>query len=375
MSEPVIRDYLDKILLLEDRVGAKVGYHSFHPFSLPFAFRDPLALNNAARKIADFVGIKELVIVATTTHDHDRAGQIDLGNTRDAVFIEVAENIVDFPLCVVATMAHEISHRYLQVHGISCGAGPEFHYHNEILTDITAVFLGLGKPMLNGCTGERSYQQTRDGHVQTVTESRMVGYLDAEQLTFVYLLVCAMRKISPHEYEDALTREALNRLRECSSRYADGFFSEHFHQDGIWGELQSKSELMKSDARNKLNLLARKLNELEKGYLAHASNFLTKTTAKVETSGPQFPPIPYDPALKFILAVKGNLELSQAINDVVGCSNEAEGHIKMLTQLLTFADGKSAGVSAEVSRDAKTSKSRMDSWRKWLQRRRRSVTP
>lgn len=322
------------------------------------ALRDPLALNNAARKIADFVGIKDLVIIAPTIHREDRAGHIDLGNTRDAVFIEIADDLPNFPLTVLATLAHELSHRYLQVRGISCGSGPEFHYHNEILTDVTAVFLGLGKLMLNGCTEEKAHQETKNGHVKTVTQVRTVGYLEPEQFTFVYLLVCAMRNISPEEYESGLLPVAIARVRECRCTYADGFFSQSFHRDSVWDELQKRRDQMKSDAANKLNLLACRIGELERRYLAPASTFLAKNQAKVAASGPHFPPIPYDPALKFLLAVKAKLELSQAIDDIVRCSDETERHIKLLTQLVAMVEGKD-----------KAKRKLLDSWSNWFQRR------
>jgi hypothetical protein len=374
MSEPFIRDYLDKIFLLEERVGAKVGYQSFHPFSLSLALRDPLALNKAAREIADFVGIKDLVVIAPTVHREDRAGHIDLGSTRDALFIEIADDLLNFPLCVLATLAHELSHRYLQVHGISCGSGPEFHYHNEILTDVTAVFLGLGKLMLNGCTEEKTRQEEKNGQVQTVTQVKTVGYLEPEQFTFVYLLVCAMRSIPPEEYESGLLPGVIGRVRECRAKYANDFFSEHFHGDTIWDELRARSDLAKSDATNKLNLLARRLRQLEEGYLATASNFLTKAQAKVAKSGAQFLPLPYDRALKFLLAVKTNQEISQASGDMARRSYETERHIKLLTDLLGVVDGspkeefKSQRPTGEQGED-KAKRKLLDSLRNWFQRR------
>jgi hypothetical protein len=213
-NQPLIPDYLEKLLLLESTMGARVGYQLFAPPSR-FNPRDTLALNRTAKDLANFVGVNDLLTVAATAHSENCAGHIDLGSTKDGVFIEVAADLLDFPECVLATLAHEISHRYLHAHGLSCGTGPEFHYHNEILTDITAVFLGLGKLMLNGCVAERSYRESKNGRQQVTTQSRTVGYLEPGQLTFVYLFVCAMRDISSEEYERWLVPTAVNRVREC----------------------------------------------------------------------------------------------------------------------------------------------------------------
>jgi hypothetical protein len=350
VSEHLANDYLEKLLLLEGRVGSRVGYQMFEPPS-DFDSADLLALNRIARVIADSVGVKDRLTVTPTVHPKDCAGHIDLGDTAEGVFIEVAEDLLEFPDCVLATLAHEISHRYLHLHGVSCGTGPAFHYHNEILTDITAVFLGLGKLMLNGCTGQREFRSTSG----VVTHTRTVGYLDRQQLTFVYLLVCEMRNILTEEYEEGLLPIAVDGIRQCRNQYSLRFFSANFRGDGFLEELQIKLDRTKSDVSTTLNLLEQKLYEINEGYLSRVLDFLGKARTQVASSDPHSQPISYDPALKFLLAVRLNLEISKAIADLNCRIGEAEQHTNLLCELVAVADGK-----------ARAKFRPMDRWKNWL---------
>jgi len=334
MSQPFIHDYLQKLLLLEDKVGAKVGYQLFEPPS-HFNPYDSLALNRTARDIARFAGLQDLVTVATTAHPKDCAAHIDLADTHDGVFVEIATDILDFPNSVLGTLAHEISHRFLHFHGLSCGQGPEFHHHNEILTDITGVFLGLGKLMVNGCTGEKK-ESTPSG---VVTHRRTVGYLEPRQLTVVYLLVCAMRGIARAEYERRLVSTALDRVRECHANYESEFFSESFRGDAFCDELQAKIDRAKSEGASKLSVLEDQIRELQQNYLAKTSGFLRNARTQLAKIVPLGRPTSYDPAFRFLTTVSMSLESSRLIEAVSRLLAETEKHERLLSDLVAVASG------------------------------------
>ena len=359
MSEPFVGDYLNKLLLLEDKVGAKVGYQSFEPhlrLGLHFDPSNPVTLNLVARDMAHFVGIQDLVTVAITAHPKECAGHIDLGDTNDGVFIEIASDLLDFPQCVLATLAHELSHLFLHSHRISCGSGPEFHYHNEVLTDITAVFLGLGKLMLNGCAGERISRTPS----QVVTHSRTVGYLKPGQLTLVYLLVCAMRGIPSVDYERWLVPIAIDRVRECRDKYNRHFFDANFHKDTIGDEFQAQIDRAASECTNKLNTLESEMRQLEQGYLSRTSLFLRNSRGKVAALRPPAKPNSHDPAMKFLLAVTASLESSQSVSDLSSCLQDADKYTQKVSDLLSVADGRATIVPNAIN-----------SWKSWFRRRRK----
>lgn len=339
-------DYIEKLLLLERAVGAKIGYQLFVP-PTRFNPRDPVMLSQMARDIGHFVGVKDPLVVAATAHEQSCAGHIDLGDTSTGVFIEVADDLLDFPACVLATLAHEVSHRYLNVHRVACGNGPEFHYHNEILTDIAAVFLGLGTLMLNGCTAERIYEQTTNGSRQVVTKKRTVSYLEPEQLTFVYVTVCSMRGIPPQEYEQWLVATAIDRLRECHRKYAGQFFSADFRSDTICSELQERVDRAIADCTSSVNQLEGELHRLQYGYLSKIAGLLANARDLAEAlKRPSIPDISYDRALNFLLAIKMSVHTSRAIHELRTRVEDAKHHTKVLSNVLAIVNEKSPVQSA-----------------------------
>jgi hypothetical protein len=58
------------------------------------------------------------------------------------VFLEVATDICGYKDPVLATLCHELCHKYLHVHWNRHGFD---QIEQEYLTDVTAVYLGLGK--------------------------------------------------------------------------------------------------------------------------------------------------------------------------------------------------------------------------------------
>ena len=311
MTTVFVEDYLEKLTFLEKRVGSVVGYKILEPF--PVKPRDAVDLNSAAKKIAGFVGIRKLVLVAITEHSDEIAGHIELQPGGEDVHIEIARDILNFPAAVLETLAHEISHQFLHSMNISWGAGLENHYHNEVLTDITAIFLGLGKLMLNGAESMRIYRQVRDNKNFEVTQTRKVGYLDRDQMAFVYRLVCAMRRIHPDIFEDGLPPEGQAAVRNAGMIYGGIFFDTRFHssrsaQDSINNFIAAAAQTGK-EVKN----LKSDLSSFDERYLAPIDALLLKTSerttsligkAKVDGQNEEF-----DPALTFLQRVKSCSEI------------------------------------------------------------------
>lgn len=150
MSELPIEDYTKKLLMLENRVGARTKYKILEPFLL--GAENIVMVQNAVRRIAEFVGLQNLSFIVSVARQDDKAGgHVELEHGQSEVFIEISENVAKSSTAVLATLAHEITHKYLQEQAISVGPGPKHKYENEVFTDIATVFLGLGKLMLNGC--------------------------------------------------------------------------------------------------------------------------------------------------------------------------------------------------------------------------------
>ena len=162
----------------------------------PFSFRrgDEDALQEAARTIADFMGLNDYVFsVSVEDLPSGIAGGTSPQSADDHVIpIVIDPSVAFFNDAVLGVLTHEIAHQYLHVHGISYGSGPDFTLDNEILTDVSCTYLGLGKLVLRGCVCEHRVSEIMT-HVEYVRVYRsQVGYLEPQQPALVYLRVLAM---------------------------------------------------------------------------------------------------------------------------------------------------------------------------------------
>jgi len=221
---------------------------------------------------------------------------------------------------------------------------PEHHYHNEVMTDITAIFLGLGKLMLNGAESKRVRHEIRDNNSVEVTESRKVGYLDRRQMAFVYRLVCSMRRIPATVYERGLTPQALDSVRNVEAFYSYSFFDARFHSDKtIEKSLQALNEDV-NQIRDDLDGLDSDLRDFQKRtiqpitkFLASANEEITILTHKTRTTSQKEE---YDPAQRFLHRVQLQWEIDRSKQDIANFHTEVKKHRKTVAGLLeTEANG------------------------------------
>jgi hypothetical protein len=306
MSMPFVKSYLDKLIFLESAVGHKTTYQTLDPFHLvPI---DSLQIQRAAKRIAQFVGLPDLVfIVALSGQKEHVAAHIRLEHHQEEVLIEVSPDIAASNDALLATLAHEITHKYLHVNNLHVGRSPLVAYENEVFTDIASVFLGLGKLMLNGCeTQDKCSEFTAEGMREYAQTSR-IGYLDRAQLAFVYLLVCAMRHIPRERLEQGLTPKALEAVRNCEQDYSC-YFNRSYHEYGA-KDLQVKSLREKIyDTQRVLIGLEKAIECLNSMCISPAESFLEQVhqrlaqmaTAAENVSSAYEP----DPAMRFLQAMQ-----------------------------------------------------------------------
>lgn len=228
--------FLSLVKLLETSVGQKTGYRMLDSFpctTLEAGAPAIIPIQKAGRIIAQHMGLGELTfIVSVTTHDKSTAGHIELNRDGDDVFVELASDICGYKDAVLATLCHELCHKYLHVHGIRNGVDP---LEQEYLTDVTAVYLGLGKIMLNGCECQSSHSRTEGGRTVTTTHTLKTGYISRECFAFVYRLVCAMRDIPSETYLSGLSEHARDSVKKCEQNYGEWFNPSYRNVEGIEG--------------------------------------------------------------------------------------------------------------------------------------------
>jgi predicted SprT family Zn-dependent metalloprotease len=115
-------------------------------------------------------------VVVTFRSNLPVPGRIELSSSLD-FFIELHATHRDDPKAIAAILAHEVAHIFLHQTGIRLE--PEFH--NEVLTDTTAVYLGCGAAILNGA----SETVTRYGNT-TERRYRQFGYLTVDEFGYIH---------------------------------------------------------------------------------------------------------------------------------------------------------------------------------------------
>ncbi len=309
MLDLFVESFVEKLILLEQRTGARIPYRLMNSFGM--IFYDAISLQKVAKAIADFIGLTGFTFVITTSKQKENTGgHIDLRDTRNFVFIEIDESTMKFPNVVAGILCHELCHKWLQVNGINCPTDIE----NEILTDITTVFLGLGKIMLNGCKGVNVKQGMTLNGTSTTTQTITSGYLDRDHLSLVYRLVCAMRKTPKSEYMQGLNSEATDSIRNCDKtlgqHYSDRLYRAEARQESVGSFCEIIITLQKEmvELDKKLTYIKKSCCETMDGFLNQShkklSVFRQKAMAMIEKQE-------LDPALSFLTGIDNTFELER----------------------------------------------------------------
>jgi hypothetical protein len=129
------------------------------------------------------------------------------------VVIFIDPEILNDTIQVIKVLAHEVSHKYLAFHRLEL----DNKYENERLTEVTSIFLGFGKFVLNGI----SYRSWR-GDVYS-------GYLSGEKYAFLYDCICRMRGLDECQICEDLNRKARSELKNARTRLRK-FYPRHDEQ-------------------------------------------------------------------------------------------------------------------------------------------------
>jgi hypothetical protein len=189
----------------------------------PFTFkrRDEDAMQDAARRIADFMGLRNHAFsVHITELPPGVAGCIAPEHADDAVVpIDISFHATFFNDAVLGILTHEIAHQYLHIHGVTYGEGEEHRFDNEVLTDVACTYLGLGKLVLRGCTCEHRVSEIMS-HVEYVHVRReQVGYLEPQQHALVYMRVIHELNLPQEVWLPGLNLSARKLLEAASMRF------------------------------------------------------------------------------------------------------------------------------------------------------------
>ena len=205
IPEDKLFSYYERI---EDALKKKEFF--FYEPSSDFKSSDRISVNKEAKKMLDFVGLNHCIAVITYTKTKkNEGGNIEL-NSSNEVFIEISDDMIYSNNRVLAVMAHEICHKVLYFNGLYY-KDPIPQIENEILTDLTTVYVGFGKLSLNGCFNEYEYKIESSNYVTTCKNTETTGYLTLNTFALAYNIVCSRFNVIPDQ--TGLSKFAINAVQ------------------------------------------------------------------------------------------------------------------------------------------------------------------
>lgn len=326
MSDQFVEAFVEKLILLEQKTGSNVQYRVMPP--LTTAFHDHLSIQRTAKDIADFVGVTGYTfIVAVAKQEEKVAGHIDLATEGSNVFVEIDEDIMKFPDAVAATLCHEVCHKWLQMNRIALPVEME----NEILTDITSVFLGFGKIMLNGCKTTHVRYESIENGTRTITETKTSGYLDRNQFAFVYRLVCAMRNVPETEAMQGLNPEASQALQACDASFGH-HYDTRFHMAETTHDSVKEFNAVVTNLQHALADMNKHALYTRESYLKTIDSFLGASHKELSSLRQKAAEMKenreHDPVLNFLRSIQKHCELRRMSNRIETMREESDGFLR-----------------------------------------------
>ena len=134
------------------------------------------SLNAEVRNMCAYLGMEGLVPECRfISISDDKGGYIELG--AQTVKISVSESLKNNVKAVLATLAHEVCHKYLYIHSIYF---PNMVEVNEVYTDLCTIYAGFGHLIMEG-------YNTKVGNVK-----QMLGYLERDVYLSAYGIMSAV---------------------------------------------------------------------------------------------------------------------------------------------------------------------------------------
>jgi uncharacterized Zn finger protein (UPF0148 family) len=215
-ADPVARHILEILATLEKAAGVRAHYRILDP--PPLTSTEQSSLQTVARVLGDWIGLRNAMFDLTIV-EHDQAPRlVRLDPDHEEFAMEIPVSALARPETALAAVTRQVARAYLITSNIA-GSSVEPVRTAGSLADVTAIFLGMGKLVLNA---PASGGITLPDNVPLTTENQP---LSPEYLAFTHRLVCSMRGLDWAQHTSGMSTQAINLLRTWDP-YRDSVFSQ-----------------------------------------------------------------------------------------------------------------------------------------------------
>ena len=246
MRKPVQLPFIKILscLSLIERSVPNIDNFSLYVPSLNFNPHDVISIQNEAKRMMEFIGLKGYTTIVTLcSTDNGTAGNINLNNSKE-VFIEIDRSMQanrrNFKEAVLCVMAHEICHKYLYSHRLYL----EDTNANEYCTDLATFFVGFGLLTINGCYEQyKTITHNTDGSSTITTHTYSTGYLTPQTYLTAHIAVCKIHNL------DYFAGVSTNMQTYISQLEKNAIQSTQLNREAIIEKFKSESNSIASKKR------------------------------------------------------------------------------------------------------------------------------
>lgn len=214
-ADPVARHILDLLTILENAAGVRAHYRILD--SPPLVSIDASSVNTVARVLSDWIGLRNAVFHISVVGPDQPANLVRTDPDHEEFALEVPSSVFSSPEVALSAIARQVARAYLITSNIGGGSVDPKRTSGR-MADVTAIFLGMGKMLLNAPVAG-----VPDGKLVQTRSSE--GPLSPEYLAFTHRIVCSMRGLDWNQHTSGMNSAAISLLRQWDP-YRDTVFSQ-----------------------------------------------------------------------------------------------------------------------------------------------------
>ncbi len=215
-ADPVARHILEILSTLEKAAGVRAHYRILDP--PPLTSTDLSTLQTVARVLGDWIGLRNAMFDVTVIEHNEAPRLVRIDPDHEEFAMELPAAALATADTALAALTRQVARAYLITSNIG-GSSVDPSRTAGSLADVTAIFLGMGKLILNAPAAGAMI------HPRATASLPEDKPLSPEYLAFTHRLVSAMRGLDWNQHTSGMNTQALGYLRKWDP-YRDTVFSQ-----------------------------------------------------------------------------------------------------------------------------------------------------